>query len=54
MKEPGESLNGLEQAEENWFSDDGNNQFSNALDDTSIQSSPFPHSLLSILQFSNS
>ena len=34
--------NGLEQAEENWFSDDCNNQLSNALDDASIQSSPFP------------
>jgi len=41
MKDPGGVLNGLKQAKENWFSDDGFNQVSNASDDASIQSSPF-------------
>ena len=41
MKDLEEVLNGLEQVEENWFSEDCNNQLSNALDDASIQSSPF-------------
>lgn len=41
MNDPRGVLNGLEQAEESWFSDDGYNQVSNASDDASIQSTPF-------------
>lgn len=41
MKDPGGVLNGLKQAKENWFSDDGFNQVSNASVGASIQSSPF-------------
>lgn len=42
MKDLEEVLNGLEQVEENWFSDDGSIQVCNVLEDASIRSSIFP------------